>query len=238
MRRLVLFSIAIPVFILALGSSGSAQVLFEDDCTTPGVNPANWFVHGTGVVNPGGFLVLSCSYWWDDGVESSGVAFDRPGAGQCLTVEGWFMMSPVNPRSASIAWLQDGWGHPYNGYSVEFAKDQDAPGDNAVFFGVQIDDSPVEYLRIGDFTPGEWIGWRVCVLPVGCQVYLDTGDGFALEHATAEGDFPIRVNLHGSGDTLTTGCDNYSFWDNITVALEPLTATESSTWGRVKSVYR
>lgn len=148
------------------------------------------------------------------------------------------MMSPVNPRSASIVWLQDGWGHPYNSYTIEFAKDQDAPGDNAVFFGVNIDDSVVEYERIGDFAPGEWIGWRFCVLSSGCEVYLDVGAGFVLTHTTTTGDFAVRVNLHGSGDTLTTGCDNYSFWDDIRVELEQVTQAEEGTWGSVKSLYR
>lgn len=62
MRLFLIPSILTTIITLVATSSGSAQLLLQDDFTSPGIDPGKWIVHGDGVVNPGGFLVVSCSY--------------------------------------------------------------------------------------------------------------------------------------------------------------------------------
>ncbi|MFH1688902.1 MAG: hypothetical protein ABIE42_01530 [Candidatus Eisenbacteria bacterium] len=221
--------------MLAVGV-GHAVVVFEEHFDDPSF--AQWVIHGDGVLNPGGVAEIVCTYWWYDGLETV-ERFNRAAARDAMVVEGWFKMDAANPRCASIVWLQDGWGHPYNCYAVEFAKDQDAPGDNRVFFAYDLDDQVVTYEAIGVFQPGEWIGWRFCLMAPGCEVWLNYGSGWIREFTETAGTFaPVAINLHGSGDTSGGGGPNTSYWDNILVHTEISCPVLESSWSSIKALYR
>ena len=181
-------SLPVVVVLLALlgSANGYADDLFSDDFSTPGVDPAKWAVMGDGVSNPGGKLQVVCTYWWNDGVQSI-PTFERPDPGDQLVVEGRFMMPADNPRCASIVWLQLQWGHPYNGHALEFAKDQNEPGVNLIFYSTQEDDLLLEYEEVGVFEEGEWVGWRFVLYDIGCELYVDTGEAGSSSMAECRG---------------------------------------------------
>jgi len=232
-------SLPVVVVLLALlgSANGYADDLFSDDFSTPGVDPAKWAVMGDGVSNPGGKLQVVCTYWWNDGVQSI-PTFERPDPGDQLVVEGRFMMPADNPRCASIVWLQLQWGHPYNGHALEFAKDQNEPGVNLIFYSTQEDDLLLEYEEVGVFEEGEWVGWRFVLYDIGCELYVDTGVGWEFLYGGVQGASPIAINLHGSGDTSGGGGPNTSFWDDIRVYLQASTPVEASTWSGIKALFR
>ncbi|MBN1459154.1 MAG: hypothetical protein JXA57_06430 [Armatimonadetes bacterium] len=227
--------IAIALLVL-ITSTASADILFEEHFDDPSFS--QWYIHGDGVSLFDGAARIECTYWWNDGLESQ-EAFVTPTGRDVVQVEGWFQMDASNPRSASIVWLQDGWDNPYNGYAIEFAKDQDFPGDNRVFFHYVLDDVVLTYESVDLFVPGEWLGWRFCLRSTGCEIWTNHGSGWTQVYDEPEGAFDLlAVNLHGSGDTYGGGGPNVSYWDDILVHTESWCPVSQSTWTFIKASYR
>ncbi len=193
--------------------------VFSDDFTGPGIDPEKWVVHGEKTTSEGDSLLIISRLDWSQGAESLPL-FERPPEGQRVRIQGRFKYTDESAPSICKLDLREAWaGSSLEHMNLLFLKGDGGGDENEVVLRTVQSGTLAQEAELARFATGPWIGWKVHLLPTGCDVFLDTGSGWEwrLGHEMTSHD--ARLLLHGAGHG--NGYNNFGYWDDIEAIREP-----------------
>jgi len=192
--------------------------VFADDFSGPEVDRNKWELLGERVSCEGGSLEVISRYWWEQGVKSEAYC-ERPGPGEIIVVEGSFWFTERSAPSTAVVHLRRTDGNGEDDYALSFGHSGSPGVSDGVSFGGTADSTALPSCSVGEFETGEHVGWRMHVLPVGCDVFIDVGSGWEWQHGVSEGEHAFQLIIEGrDGWNSPTGI---AYWDDISISREP-----------------